>query len=1134
MFISRIKFRNFKSFRYADIPLCKGFVCMAGPNGSGKSNICDAIRFALGENSLKAIRARKVSDLITTGADKAEIYLQLDGEASYEIKRAIRADGKTAYRLNGKKATRTLVLDALRPYGVEASAHNVIAQGEVERIIQMSPKERREIIDHVAGIGEYEEKKKEALRELDAVERKISDATLILKEREGMLAELEKERDAALKYLEMKGRLQQLKGSLLYMELQKAERDHARAVEKYVALAAELEKMEGEEATLRARIRDSEGKRDAIVARINELGGTEKALREVEELKRAQALEESEKKNRQAEAGRLRAKLKEFAEEANMVEMKLGAFNEDVRAWSAELAALSSELANLEAERARLEGEAGAGTRALESARTEVELLTQALEAAKDSLRALELEKDKALQAKESAARERARIQAELGEGGGKTAELKEKAREALDEVARLTRELDELFAREKELNARLVELEKELLAVREKWAVARAAAGREPVADAIDFVRSLRDKRAIPGIHGTVGELCSFSPDIAVAVEAAAGARLNYIVVDSVDVAGEVIRLLKQRKVGRCTFIPLDRKFSAKAEAREGARPLLDFIQFEPKHLPAMQYVFGDTLLVKDLEHAKKVGIGRARMVTPDGDVIEPSSIITGGFFKSRLALRERLQASALEKEIERLKAEKDRLFAEITSIREEMNKRRKARAEAEVRAKSLEIEVKSWEAADERRRKLAELVHNLSAEENEQEERARELSVKIDQKAREVEEIEEKRAKAKASLASLERAASGQALLELGERVAQLKEKYAALEARLGGRKNEIELLSQRKAALEKDIARAREELEACEARIKECEASLEHREGIIRQKELALAAASDTLQALFKQREEVQRELEELARSHGAVSARLEKLREEKAHNETNRAVLEQKLADLKAEFSAFGHFEVIEGKKEELQAQVSALERELEALGAINLRAPEVYEEKKKDLEELRMKVEKLAEEKSAVLLMIDELESKKLAIFRETFRVIAENFRKLFSYIFKGEGTLALEAPDDPFNSGLMIKVRYEGGRERHIEAMSGGEKSLLALLFVFAIHMYKPAPFYILDEVEAALDKVNSKKLADLLRELAKNTQFIVVTHNDTILASADVALGVTMTKEGSKIVGINLTEARA
>ncbi|MEM3030166.1 MAG: chromosome segregation protein SMC [Candidatus Micrarchaeia archaeon] len=1135
MFISRIRFRNFKSFRYADIPLSKGFVCLAGPNGSGKSNICDAIRFALGENSLKAIRAKKVSDLITTGADKAEIHLHLDGEADYEIKRAIRSDGKTAYRLNGKRTTRSLVLDALRPHGVEASAHNVIAQGEVERIVQMSPKERREIIDHVAGISDYEEKKKEALRELDAVEGKIGDATLILKEREGVLAELEKERDAALKYLEIKGRLQRLKGSLLYTELQKAERDHARAVEKGVALAAELDRMQGELAALDARIKEGEAKRDAIVSSINELGGTEKALREVEELKRAQALEENERKNRQAEAGRLRGRLREFMEEADTVEMKLGAFGSDVRAWSEELASLSKELAGLEAERARLEGEAGVGTRALEAARTEVELLGQALESAKDSLNSLELEKAKALQGKEAAARERARIQAELEEGGGKISGLKEKAREALDEAAKAGRELDNLFAKEKELNARLVELEKELLSVREKWAVARAAAGREPAADAIDFVRSLRDKRVVKGIHGTVGELCSFAPDIAVAVEAAAGLRLNYIIVDSVDAASEAVRLLKQKKAGRCTFIPLDRKFSAaKAEAREGARPLLELIQFDAKLLPAMHYVFGDTLLVKDLEHAREIGIGRARMVTLEGDVAEPSSVITGGFFKSRLALKERLQAGALEKEIERLKTEKDRLFAEITGIREEMNRKRKARADAEVRAKSLEIEVRSWEAADERRKKLAAAAGELSAKESELEEKTRELSVRAEEKAREVEEIEEKRARAKASLASLERAASGKALLELGERVSQLKEKYAALEARLGGRKNEIELLSQRKAALENDIRAAKEELHACEARIKECEASLEQRKGLITQKELALAAASDSLQGLFRQREELQRELEELARSRGAMTTRLERLREDRAQSETSKAVLEQKLADLKAEFSAFGAFEPIEGKKDELQAQVVALERELEALGAINLRAPEVYEERKKDLEELRVKVEKLAEEKSAVLLMIDELEAKKLAIFQETFRVVAENFRKLFGYIFKGEGTLALQVPTDPFNSGLMIKARYEGGRERHIEALSGGERSLLALLFVFAIHMYKPAPFYILDEVEAALDKANSKKLADLLRELAKNTQFIVVTHNDTILSSADVALGVTMTEEGSKIVGVNLTEARA
>jgi len=1133
MFISRIRFRNFKSFRYADIPLSRGFVCMAGPNGSGKSNICDAIRFALGENSLKAIRAKKVSDLITSGADKAEIFLHLDGEADYVIKRAIRSDGKTAYRLNGKRMTRTLVLDALRPYGIEASAHNIIAQGEVERIIQMSPKERREIIDHVAGISEYEEKKREALRELEAVEGKIGEATLILKEREGALAEVEKEREAALKYMELKEMHRRLRGSLLYQELQKAERDHARVVEKGVTIAAGLEQAGKELAALEARIREKEEERNALVARINELGGTEKALRELEELRRAQALDENEKKNRQAEASRLRGKLKEFDEELNVVRMKLGAYGEDVRSWGEELAALSAEVERLEAERSRLEGEEGAGTRALEAARTEAELLTQALEAAKDSLRSLELERAKALQEKEWASRELALLQGRLGESG-KTSGLKAQREAILGEAEKAERELDALFSKERELNARVVELEKKLLATKEKWAVARAAVGREPAADAIDFIHFLRDKRVLKGIHGTVRELCSFEPEIAVAVEAAAGPRLNCIVVESVDVASEAIRLLKQKKAGRCTFIPLDRKFAGKAEAREGARPLLDLVRFDPKLLPAMHYVFGDTLLVKDLEHAKKLGIGKARMVTLEGDVAEPSSVITGGFFRSRMALKERLVAEALEKEIEGIKAERDRALAEITSIREEMNRKRKARAEAEVKAKSLELEIKGWEEADARAKKMAEEARGLSAKERAAEERIKELDAEIAEKAREVEEIGGKRSKAKESLASLERAASGKALLELGGKIAELKERRAAQEARLGGRKAEIELLAQRRSSLENDINTAKEELRACEAKGKELEASIEERKGLIAQKELAIAAASENIQALYRQREALQKEAEGMAHAKGMLGARLEKLREEKAQNDMSRAVLEQKLADLKAEFSSFGAFEVIEGKKDELEARAIVLEREMESLGAINLRAPEVYEEKKKDIDELRVKVEKLAEEKSAVLLMIDELEKKKLAIFQETFRVIADNFRKLFGYIFKGEGTLAIQDPSDPFNSGLMIKVRYEGGKERHIESLSGGERSLIALLFVFSIHMYKPAPIYILDEVEAALDKNNSKKLADLLRELSRNTQFIVVTHNDTILSSADVALGVMMTPEGSKVVGVNLTEARA
>ncbi len=258
-------------------------------------------------------------------------------------------------------------------------------------------------------------------------------------------------------------------------------------------------------------------------------------------------------------------------------------------------------------------------------------------------------------------------------------------------------------------------------------------------------------------------------------------------------------------------------------------------------------------------------------------------------------------------------------------------------------------------------------------------------------------------------------------------------------------------------------------------------------------------------------------------------GKVRAEEDKKSKELLELEVKRQTTETRLADLKATLEQYTGVATIDATKTELEELASSSRATMEGLGAVNLRAPDLYGEKKRDIEEIKSRVQSLDTEKKAVISMMDGIEGKKRAIFLSTFTSVNDNFKRLFGYIFAGEGTLLLEQPSSPFESGLLVKVR-EGGRDKYLDSMSGGEKSLLALIFIFAIQMHKAAPFYILDEADAALDKENSKKLADLLKQLASNTQFIVVTHNDTVLSSADVALGVTRTDDGSKIVGVQLT----
>jgi chromosome segregation protein len=213
-----------------------------------------------------------------------------------------------------------------------------------------------------------------------------------------------------------------------------------------------------------------------------------------------------------------------------------------------------------------------------------------------------------------------------------------------------------------------------------------------------------------------------------------------------------------------------------------------------------------------------------------------------------------------------------------------------------------------------------------------------------------------------------------------------------------------------------------------------------------------------------------------------------------------------------------------------KREDMETRVGDIEAELQKIGFVNLKAPEMYEERLRDYNEIKDRVNILSTEKEAVVKMIDEIDSRKKEVFMKTYDAVSEHFKKLATTISKYEANLKLENEADPFEGGLHIIVKT-GKKDRNVELMSGGEKSLMTLVFVFALHMYRPSQFYILDETEAALDKENSKRFAELVKELSKQTQFIVVSHNDSVIPFADVALGVTKSKQGSKIVGIKLMQ---
>jgi chromosome segregation protein len=273
-----------------------------------------------------------------------------------------------------------------------------------------------------------------------------------------------------------------------------------------------------------------------------------------------------------------------------------------------------------------------------------------------------------------------------------------------------------------------------------------------------------------------------------------------------------------------------------------------------------------------------------------------------------------------------------------------------------------------------------------------------------------------------------------------------------------------------------------------------------------------------------------QQLQKELDEIGKEEGSRKHALETATRSAHDIDIKKAGVETKLADLKAEWEKYKEVPLLDVQREEAEEIARKSEAKLASLGDVNQKAPEMYEQKKKELQEIEEKVNTLQSERAAVIKMMEEIEARKREVFMDTYNSVNSHFKRLFSMVYAGEGTLVLDDPSNPLESGLSIKVRgLNEKRDKYLESMSGGEKTLLGLMFIFALHMSKPSAFYILDEAEEALDKENARKMADFIKQMSKNAQFIVVTHSDAILAAADVVLGVTRNEKGSHIVGVSL-----
>jgi len=1116
LYLKSMSIRGFKSIRSSDLLFSKGFTCIVGPNGSGKSNICDALLFGLGENALHRLRVDKLEGLINDSykakkgsTPKAYVKLQFDGDSSMELIRVASADGKSAFKLNGKHMTRQEVLEVLRSYKMDANETNTITQGEIAKLLELSPKERRELIEVTSGIKEFEDKKKEALKELDQVNIKIGEAKIMLNERSGFLEELAKEKEAAEKYISMSARIKALNYSVL--------------VGKEKLVKDELEELDKNIHLLDSQKKKIEEEIKGYSEKISELGIARQDMTK---------------------------QLTEGTEAIGNISRRLEATNSEIVKINVELEALekdkqnaSNSISSLGKEADEINSKLAINSKSVEDMR--VELAKIKIPDTSSSEENIDIEEkiveiEKKVESKEKEFQEKsselAKIQADLYVESSRYESLKSEVAKNIDyssldaiknEIEKLNKEIEDLAKNEQkeatllsELRNKAGEIDTKLIELKEQRAMSRQGSD---ISNILSSKFSEKD-----GFFGKASKLLSYENEYAYAVEAAAGNRLEYFVVDSIETANKIIKYLRENKIGRATFIPLnDINISSKERLKE-LKPVIELVKFEKRFEKAFMYIFSDTYLIDDISKAKSFGLGH-RYVTIEGDLVEQSGIVTGG-------MQKKLSLTLIEKMIENLSKEKESIAASINNQISKINELRKAQAMAKISLdnKKLELdnESKRLEAAkkelDAKRLELEKAGKSLEAMHS----KLDSLINSIESIKKDLNELKGERTKLYEESMALVKNATKSLSREERKRIEQERSRAEAIKIKIAELIKENELLSNRLADINKEIASKKDELKQIERLIDEKNARMNTLLKEKKELEEKIKSSGEANKGIYEKLEKIESEIAKLSNEQGKLSGESSNINSKLQEMKMRRSQLEVRLGDLRAEISVYANenIEMLNGKIEEMEREASLLSDKLRELGNVNLKAPEIYKEKEKDVAEAKSKVEMLESEREAILKMIEEIDAKKYSIFMETFNAVSKNFSKLYSYISDDKAELVLSDERDPFNSELLIKVKTKNNIAKRAESMSGGERSMLMLTLVFAIHMYKPSSIYIFDEIDAALDKENSKKLSQLLKQLSAESQFIVVSHNDTLISNADAAIGVAKVNGESKIFGLQVS----
>ena len=1181
MVFKELEIQGFKSFPdKVKITFDAGVTGVVGPNGSGKSNLSDAVRWVLGETSSRQLRAAgKMEDVIFGGTRRrsamgfASVRLTLDNTGhtldvdadEVTIGRKYYRSGDSEYTINGQVCRLRDVYELLLDTGIGRDGYSVIGQGRIAEIVAAKSSERREIFEEACGIAKYRYRKTEAERRLAAAGENLERLRDILGELESRVGPLEKESAKAQKFLELSEQRKTLEVTLWTDSVHRARDTVRQQVRDYETAQADYERFDGEAKAAEQEAEEIRMQAQQLTIAVERLNGDIRSITEqisgsdsriavlendilrneesiaslrseIEAGEQDGAEADAALQRHRAVAAKMEAEGEKLAAEIDALNAELTKLADASNASGARKDTLRAEITDLTAKRTEAQVAQAAAEAAEETARQRLPALEQAVQEGTDQWETARQDLTDTIRYREMLTENEKQL-ANVRSG----LELKLKNRKAaLDEAdtaeQRLGRELD---AARQRLSV-LRELEKNMDGYQNSVKAVMRAAGA----------------RRLRGIIGPVSAILKVEPGCEVAVETALGAALQNIVVENEAAAKAAIALLRSDNAGRATFLPLDTVQPGVFRGRLSgtARLASSLVQADVRYDNIVSNLLGRIIVVEDINEASRVARDngfRSRVVTMDGQVINAGGSFTGGsvqrsagLFTRKQEMEElRIRAAKLQKDClaaqektDQCKEQVDALQAELTATASEQITAANDRVRAEAEQKRLEAAAAQLETARNARRQEIDTLQAALADSRAKAEDAAklqaELTAKIDRRTAEMSRI----AEGDDSFLTRQNALAQDLSAKRLEQVTRQKDAELAY-SQIAALEQRARDAAARRTSLEESVAALAARSDACRAEIADIQQTRADSQTTIAQKEAEIREA--TQKRLARQ----QAETETLARARTAADSREEmsremaRLAERKAAAESE---YDQTVAKLWDEYQlSVSQAEALCVEFDSLpalRAQVADLRGKIRALGSVNVSAIEEYKEVKARYDALVTQVTDVEESRNELSRMISKLSAQMREIFTDSFRAINENFGRVFAELFGGgEASLMLEDESNVLSSGIGIRVAPPGKVIKNLEALSGGEQALVAISIYFAILAVNPAPFCILDEIEAALDDANVVRFAQYLRRVSDKTQFIVITHRRGTMEAANVLYGVTMQEDGvSKLLKLDLEQVDA